>query len=143
MAIVAGENEVQVTFSGELFTSLDEGVKSFLISLSTAARAAAENVGTGDWESVMRGGSECLLQSRAISRHVSWMITRPSRGLIMQAIHLAGALSARFIDLCVVFGEALRLGMTREEFMTLSALVSELADAMDRGAAAVEHFGGR
>jgi hypothetical protein len=48
MAIVAGENEVQVTFSGELFTSLDEGVKSFLISLSTAARAAAENVGTGD-----------------------------------------------------------------------------------------------
>ncbi len=139
MATVAGENEVQVTFSGELFTSLDEGVKSFLISLSTAARAAAENLGTGDWESVMSEVSECLLQARAISRHVSWMITRPSRGLIMQAIPLAGALSARFIDLCVGFEEALRLGMTREELMTLSALASGLAEAVDQGATSVEH----
>jgi hypothetical protein len=133
MATVLNEDEVQVSFSGELFTSLEEGVRSFLVSLATAARAAASYAVTGDKEAVMSEVSECLLQARALSRYVSWMISRPSRDLIIQATPLAGVLSARLIDLCASLEEALKQGISREDAETFASLVSELAESVDKG----------
>ncbi|MEM3155839.1 MAG: AbrB/MazE/SpoVT family DNA-binding domain-containing protein [Nitrososphaerota archaeon] len=125
------EHESLASFSDEVFASLEQGIRVFLMTLASAAQSAAKQTGSGETSTLQDELADCRLYALALFRHVSGMITRPSRDLVIQALPLAGVVSARMLDLCDAFEEfATRGGDVSSVVGTFAELVSELTDAV-------------
>ncbi|MCS7145696.1 MAG: AbrB/MazE/SpoVT family DNA-binding domain-containing protein [Nitrososphaerota archaeon] len=127
------ENLAVVSFSDEVFAGLDQGIRVFLMTLASAAQVAAKPAGQVDAGSLQEELADCRLYALALFRHVSGLITKPSRDMVIQALPLTGVVSARMLDLCDSFENAVASGVTGV-FTGLvgvfSELVAEMTDAL-------------
>ncbi|MEM4591362.1 MAG: AbrB/MazE/SpoVT family DNA-binding domain-containing protein [Nitrososphaerota archaeon] len=140
------ENQVEGAFSDEVFASLDQGVRVFLMTLASAAQTAVRQEEMKDIAALPDEVADCRLYAHALFRHVSGLLTKPSRDIVIQAISLASVIATRLLDLCNSFEDVVssRTGSGLSENLIIFAeLVSELTDAIGGDHDSLERVGGK
>lgn len=141
-----GENQIEGSFSDEVFASLDQGIRVFLMTLASAAQTVARQPGFDSGATLPDEVVDCRLYALALFRYVSGLLTKPSRDLVFQALSLASVIAARLLDLCDSFEDVVSssMGDGFSEVISLFAeLVSELTDAVGGDYDSLEQVGGK